>query len=122
MCSETSLKKKAESLPLPVSPHKHKSYNMLPITVTTLAFPNSLKSLPIPLCLSTLLPFYSQVTAVAPTQSLYYRIKEQLENKLYSSPYVLHSAPTAHDSPREVPEQIACKHGHQSQHKVLSWL
>lgn len=55
-------------------------------TVTTLAFPNNLKSFPVPLCLSTLLPLYSQITAIAPTQSLHYRIKEQLEKKLYSFP------------------------------------
>lgn len=64
----------------------HKLQNLLHAdTVTTLSFPNDLNSLPVPLCLSALLPLYSQITAIAPTQSLHYRIKEQLENK-YSFP------------------------------------
>lgn len=61
---------------------------------TVTAFPKSLKPLSMPLCLSALLPLYSQITAIAPIQSLYYRIKEPLENKLYSFPCVLHSAPS----------------------------
>lgn len=72
----------------------HKLHKLLHAdTVTILAFPNNLKSLPVPLCLSAFLLLYSQITAIGPTQSLHYRIEEQLENKVYSFSLSPPSAP-----------------------------
>lgn len=81
-------------------------------TVTTLAFPNNLKSLPVPLCLSALLPLYSQITATAPTQSLTTELKNNWRTSRTFFPCLLPLPLTGHFSPHEIPEKSFGKHVH----------